>query len=345
MAEEEPLVSVIMPVYNAGDFLKDAIDSILTQSYTNFEFLIFNDGSVDNSLEIIQSYNDSRINIAYNGQNKGYVEHLNNGIVIAKGKYIARMDSDDIAEPNRLEKQVIFMETNNDYVICGSYANIFGNKKSHLILPSDNKSIKLFLLYNTAFCHPSVLIRKKSLIDNNLFYSKELMPAEDSDLWTRLAFFGKMYNIPEFLLNYRVHSENISYKKRSPELLNRIKESKKRYIKKIFGSVLQNDIEIEYLYVLFFPNSIQITLEYLENISSVVNIFKNSSYINNEFSKEELLLLLYEKFAYLCTCSTSYGFKVFSIYYLTVGNQKSFIFTVKVFLKSLIRFNSLKKIL
>ena len=108
---------------------------------------------------------------------------------------------------------------------------------------------------------------------------------------------------------------------------------------------MQNDIEIEYLYVLFFPNSTQITLEYLENISSVVNIFKNSSYINNEFSKEELLLLLYEKFAYLCTCSTSYGFKVFSIYYLTVGNQKSFIFTVKVFLKSLIRFNSLKKIL
>ena len=124
-----PKVTVLMPVYNARFYLSKAISSIINQTFKDFEFLIFNDGSTDNSADIIYSYNDRRIRFFNSEQNFGYVYHLNYGIEIAKGEYIARMDADDISFPTRLEKQVAFMDKNPEVGVCGTWFKIYGTNR------------------------------------------------------------------------------------------------------------------------------------------------------------------------------------------------------------------------
>jgi len=215
-----PLISVILPVYNGALYLREAIESILNQTYTNFEFIIINDGSKDNSEEIIKSYNDNRI-IYISQKNIGLAATLNIGIKISKGKYIARMDQDDISLPERFEKQIDFLEKNKDYDILGTWAKIFPdktNKRFHKH-PTDNIKLKYFLLFNNPFVHSSVMIRK-SVFEKIGLYSedKNRQPPEDYELWSRIARVSKIANIPEVLLNYREVSTGMSNDKLNPFL-------------------------------------------------------------------------------------------------------------------------------
>ncbi|MFZ6014448.1 MAG: glycosyltransferase family 2 protein, partial [Bacteroidota bacterium] len=209
-----PAVSVIMPVYNAESFLQEAIESILTQSFRDFEFLIFNDGSTDNSKQIIQSISDPRIKLFDSDINQGYVSLLNKGIDLAHGKYIARMDADDIAHPHRLQKQFDKLEQHPDHVICGTRFTTVGSNQV-TALPLEDDDIKLKMLYITPFCHPSVMIRAAVLKDHQLRYEHDYMPAEDYQLWVTLSDYGKFCNLSESLMHYRVHHNNISMKERS----------------------------------------------------------------------------------------------------------------------------------
>lgn len=204
-------VSVLMPVYNGESFLKEAIDSIIQQTYTDWELVIINDGSIDGSGQIVRSYTDTRIKYHINESNLGLIATLNKGISICKGQYIARMDADDISEPNRIEKQIEFLDKNSDYALCGCQAKIIdndGNTKSSILNMYDNEYLQINLLFSVPFIHPGVTIRASVLKENH--YSTDYKHAEDYDLWCKIAKNHKIHNLPDFLLKYRWHTQNVS---------------------------------------------------------------------------------------------------------------------------------------
>lgn len=204
-----PLVTVLMPVYNGEKYLREAIESILSQTFKDFELLIINDGSSDSSEEIILSYKDSRIEYVKNEQNIRLIATLNKGLELAKGKYIARMDADDISIVSRLDKQVRFLEENPTIGLLGSAFEVIGigSKKSYPIVDHE---IRFSLLFLNTFLHSSVIFRKELCVTNNLFFDNKYIHAEDYKLWTELMFKTNVYNLDEALVKYRVHDNQIS---------------------------------------------------------------------------------------------------------------------------------------
>ncbi len=206
-------VTVLMPVYNAEKYLAEAIESILGQTFRDFEFLIINDGSTDGSLEIIKSYTDSRIRLINNEENLKLIATLNKGIELAKGKYIARMDADDISLPQRLEKQYAYMEAHPEVGLLGSYIRTVGLENNYDVhFKTTHDEIKFKLFFDTHFPHPAALIRKSVLTDNNLVFEKEYIHAEDYALWNKMAEVTKLSILPEILVYKRTHPEQISKK-------------------------------------------------------------------------------------------------------------------------------------
>ncbi len=210
-----PVLSVIMPVYNAEKYVYEAIDSILKQTFADFEFLIFDDCSTDSSREIILSFRDSRIRLFTSPVNTGYVKHLNDGLVKAKGQYIARMDADDIAAPDRLIEQLHYLNQHQQVAACGSWIEYIGSKSGVLEYPIEHIDIvtQLFLFGN-AIAHPAVMLRKSVLMDRRLSYDASLEPAEDYELWNQIAAVADLHNLPKVLLKYRVHDRNESVVKK-----------------------------------------------------------------------------------------------------------------------------------
>lgn len=207
---EPPKITVLMPVYNGEKFLREAIESILNQTFTDFELLIINDGSTDKSVEIIESYKDPRIRLLHNEKNKGLIYSLNRGIDLASGEYIARMDCDDISLPKRLEKQVAFMDAHPDVGASGTWIKKFGNSGSKvLFFPIKTEYIKCGFLFNCMLPHPSVMIRKKLFLRNNLYYDPAYNNAEDYELWVRCQKYFPLQNIGKILLLYRLHDEQV----------------------------------------------------------------------------------------------------------------------------------------
>jgi glycosyltransferase involved in cell wall biosynthesis len=218
-----PLVTVLMPVYNAQLYLGEAIDSILQQTYGNFELLIINDGSTDGSEEIILGYKDSRIKHIKNEQNLKLIATLNKGFSLATGKYIARMDADDYSLNQRLEKQVAFMEANPKVAMAGSWFESLGKNSKIVKYESDVNSIRFKMLYQTQFCHPSVILRKAVTDQLLVLFDPAYVHAEDYELFSRLAYQFKVYNLPEVLLKYRIHSGNVSVLHKKVQVENSIK--------------------------------------------------------------------------------------------------------------------------
>jgi len=210
-----PFISIIMSVYNSERYLSVAIDSILNQTYKNFEFIIINDGSTDNTLSMLTKYKekDNRI-ILINRENRGLTYSLNEGINIAKGEYIARMDADDIALPSRLKKQINLMEE-KQLDICGSHffiMNKYGKIVDCSIVPIERNSFLNYLCITTPFAHPSVMIRKSFMTQYQLYYGKsQYRSAEDYALWIEFWKVGaKFGNVDDFLLKYREFKDSLS---------------------------------------------------------------------------------------------------------------------------------------
>lgn len=200
-----PLVSVILPVYNGKEYLKEAIQSILSQTYDNFELIIINDGSTDESASIIQSLDDDRIRY-YEQTNQGLAATLNRGVTLAKGEYIARQDQDDVSFPERFERQIAYLEKNPDCGMVGTWAVIWEGREQTKRLhkhPTESAALRFELLFNNPFVHSSIIIRK-IVFDRVGFYStaKERQP-EDYELWSRVAREFEVANIPEALHVYR----------------------------------------------------------------------------------------------------------------------------------------------
>lgn len=207
----DPLISVVMPVYNGQDYLKEAIDCILNQSYTHFEFIIINDGSKDRSDEIIRSYSDSRIKY-HNQENQGLGATLNIGLGLCTGKYIARQDQDDISHRDRFKKQVEYLEQHSNVLLLGTRAKIFednSDKVQYHIHATHPADLKFDLLFDNPFVHSSVMFRKSAieLVGN---YNPDRNLYEDFDLWSRFSEKGDVANLPEILVDYRHHDKGLS---------------------------------------------------------------------------------------------------------------------------------------
>ena len=206
-----PKVSVIMPAYNAQAYIKEAMDSILEQSFSDLELIVINDCSADGTEAVIQSYSDPRIVYLKNEKNSGVAVTLNRGLAVARGEYIARMDSDDISMPERLEKQVRFLDTHPDYAICGSSLRIFGQgrREGAFPYPETDGDIRANMVFNSPFAHPSIMMRGEMLNQCGRYYDVKFEKAEDYELWCRLLEQGRGYNFPQPLLRYRHHGKQI----------------------------------------------------------------------------------------------------------------------------------------
>ena len=207
-------VSIIMSVYNGEKHLRESVDSILNQTFKDFEFIIINDGSKDQSKDILESYKDERIKLIHH-KNMGLTKSLNIGIANAKGKYIARQDADDISEPERLKTQFDFMEANPGLGLIGSQFKIIkenGEIAGSISLPLEDKIIKEMLIEMNQFCHVSVMIRRE-VLDKVGLYREYFKYAQDYDLWLRISEQYEVRNLPELLIRYRVAEKSITSNK------------------------------------------------------------------------------------------------------------------------------------
>ncbi len=211
---KEPLVTVLLPVYNRPTVVK-TIDSILKQTYKNFEILIIDNASTDNTVDEIKKIEDSRIRLIVNEENKGQTYSLNKGLQLAKGTYIARIDSDDLALPTRLEKQVTFLEEHPDYGLCGCWVRYMNDNDELTITmktPTTDKGMRLLQNVTCAMYHPAAMIRTEVIVKNNITYDANIKMAEDYALWGKIMQFSKALNLPEILLYYRRGGNNDSKK-------------------------------------------------------------------------------------------------------------------------------------
>lgn len=213
--EANPEVTVLMAVYNGEHFLREAIDSILNQSYTDFEFLILDDASNDRTREILLSYSDHRIKIINNEKNIGLTKSLNKGLSIAKGKYIARQDADDISHRQRFEKQVAFLQSNPRVVLLGTQARII-DEKSRVYQNQgepkalNHKAILYQFLFENPFIHTSVMFRKNIIYDELKGYNETFVYNQDFELWSRVIKHYEVSNLSETLVDFRNNSQSIT---------------------------------------------------------------------------------------------------------------------------------------
>ena len=205
---DKPKITVLMPFYNGEKYLRDSISSILDQTYTDFEFLIINDGSTDNSIEIVKTYEDPRIRFVHNDINIGLTKSLNKGLRIARGEYIARMDADDISHPERFDKQIKFLDKNQDIGVCGTFAKTFGSVESIWKHPLEDDHIRAEMIFTNPFIHSSVVLRSRVLKEHKIFYEESRRFSQDYELWVRLSGYTKLANLNNILVFHRLHDES-----------------------------------------------------------------------------------------------------------------------------------------
>lgn len=211
-------VSVLMPVFNAADHVEAAVRSILVQTMSDLELVIVDDGSTDASPAILERLADEDRRIRLLRQpNGGIVSALNLGLAHCRGICIARMDADDIAMPERLAHQWAAFQADPDLVLCGSAVTQFEGRHETLQFPLTDAACRAFLLTWSCFAHPAVMMRREVLLRSGLRYEDDFRHAEDYQLWSALAAWGRLRNLPEPLLRYRVHAAQISQSRKSAQ--------------------------------------------------------------------------------------------------------------------------------
>ncbi|MBC5841443.1 glycosyltransferase family 2 protein [Flavobacterium sp. F-380] len=334
-----PLISVLLPVYNCELYIQQAIESVLNQTFVDFELIIIDDCSTDSTLQLCNLFTDERIIIIEKDKNSGYTNSLNYGLYIAKGKYIARMDGDDICMPERFEKQAVFLEANPDIILCGASYAVIGEKGMYE-LPETHEEIKIKLLSGNCIVHPSVMFRKDILVANNLMYDILMEPAEDYDLWVRLSSMGKLHNLQECLVHYRVHDGQVSAirNKKQIQVANQVRLKLLQLLGVAF-SPYENGVYLKAIekkeQLSFEEFEILVNLK-IKLVDANLNKFFNSVGFIEYWSQIE------DKFVGLLFKNrTAYNFTIFKQYVMIFSKltcRLSFKETAKLFLKSLINY-------
>lgn len=321
-----------MSVYNGQAFLKQAIESILNQTFTDFEFIIINDGSKDNSLNIIQHYTDSRIVLLNNETNLGLIASLNNGIAIAKGSLIARMDADDIALPDRLFNQHQYFQNNpNCKIIGGNYSILSKNKIINFNHNFTNGQLKTILLFSTCFMHPLVMFKKCS----DTIYNENFKHVEDYELWTKLATKYELGFCKQKLIIYRSHNQQISV------LNNEIQLQKSSQIRQNYLNALGFKFSNEQLEI----HNLIGNNNFIKNINTLIQIENWLQVLINQNEKLDVINRIefnsiINKF-WIDSCgNTNLGFKAYQLFKKSKNgklNTISFNTELKLICKCIIR--------
>ena len=279
-----PRVSILMPVYNVAPYLREAMDSILAQTFQDFELIVLDDCSPDNSAEILDTYNDMRI-VRYRGEkNVGLGNVLNVGLAMARGELIARMDSDDISTPERLATQVAYLDAHPEVDLCSCGMELFGAKQETWVRETDVEDVKITALFYSPILHASSMWRREVFEHAGLLYKQEMVPSEDYDLWTRAMAAGlKLVNIPEVMYKYRIHpsqaTTNIN------RLIQKDREVILNYLNLIIG---KHDSEELYLWDVKTKEnllSFKRTIDYIIKENQACNFFDHKKLIYRLFNK------------------------------------------------------------
>lgn len=257
-------ISVLMATYNTEiPMLKEAIDSILNQSFGDFEFIIIDDGSTNDSDEYLKSLKDKRIKIIWNPQNVGITKSLNIGLKEARGKYIARMDADDIALPERFEKEFTFMEQNPDVIVCGARIGVIDEnseitkRATKAKQPEDMESYRVRMLFqNPGPIHPTAMLRHQMLLDHGITYNENLRYAQDYGMWEATSHYGRICILEEELLYHRRHGQQITVARRDVQM-NCDKMTQKKILTDLLDTVSDEEVNLHYKYSTgYFPEAI-----------------------------------------------------------------------------------------
>lgn len=278
------LISVVLPVYNVAPYLKEALDSILNQTIQDFEILVIDDCSTDNTIEIANSFQDARIKILSKKENKGLIDSLNIGFKAATGKYIARMDGDDISDLKRFEKQLNILEKNPEIKVCGSWLQAFGKSNEMIKHKENHEQILVNMMIHCSMSLGAVMLDRVWV--EGEYFNEEKKHVEDYDFWSRVIWKGKLYNIQEVLYHYRIHETQVS------STYNEIQRKGDVPIKLVFFKKLdynQKKFEDSYLEKMFLQNEFfsvdefTLFLEWFRELKS--HNFKLKIYIQPEFDK------------------------------------------------------------
>lgn len=291
---KNPLVSICIPMYNSEKYITDTIESLINQTYKEIEIIIIDDGSEDKSVDMVNNIKDSRIRLYKNGINRGLPYTRNRGIDLAKGKYIALIDADDIAYLNRIKIQVDFMEKNREYGVIYSYIQPFGNigllSKMRIKMlfnkKLSNDEIQSKLFFSNVICNPSSIIRKSVLEKNNIKYRKEYTNSQDYGLWLDLINLTKFKVIEKKLLRYRFGHENISKKTSNKKYDIHCKLSKQLFQKINYIDTTGKDFEI--LSIIYLKKSDLFKTKFYE-IDNFLCRFKSHINLSDICCKKELL--------------------------------------------------------
>ena len=269
-------VSIIIPTYNDQTHIINAINSVLNQSFENFEIIVVDDGSIDNTSIILKDYIESKKIIYIHQKNSGVCSARNNGISISSGKYISFLESDDEwIDKDKLKKQVDFLENNKDYILvgtCGVVVDDYKNKITDYSVPLSDLSIRKSILIKNPFLLSSVIIRKDILVKTDLFIQKDYINAEDYNLWLRISLLGKISNLSESMVSYTLRDGGISLNYKKDILKGNIlfiKEFKYKYKNYIIG--------LSFAYIKIF-------------------IYTFLSYIKNKKIKDKITYFLFKKY-------------------------------------------------
>lgn len=279
-----PEISVIMPVHNGEKYLREAIKSVLTQTFSDFELIIIDDGSTDFTADIIKSIDDNRIVYLKNNQNIGISDTLNKGILESKGKYIARMDADDISLPTRFEKQIDFLKANPEVSVLGCAVEIFGEGlKSYVRTFSESSDkIKVDMLFSTPFAHPSLMFRRD--VFNQDLYDGNFNGLEDYELWIRLSKKHNMATLSETLFKYRIHLSQVTQNP-TEKYISRLRQLKKQQMDSILSEYTQEEFDSFFEYC---TGANEVSLEWLLHIGALFDKLVASDYVCTKSGKKYL---------------------------------------------------------
>lgn len=305
MNKLSPKVSVFMPVYNAGIYLHDAIESILNQTFKDFEFVIVNDGSTDQSESIIQSYSDPRIRLINNAKNLGLIASLNLGLEICEGDYIVRMDQDDISLPDRIALQVKYMEDNQHVGLIGSWFEDFGEQIETKVVrySSNDAEIRIRHLYQTHISHPTAVLRSSVVRQNHIRFDPEYVHGEDYNCWVTMSSFCKLSNYPAVLVRKRDHPRNIT-NSFSSTMHSTCTKVKQKQFEAMGAPVSQEDAD---LYTRFADPEWQFSINEMNSLLNLLNRITKANQLTKFIEPDLYDSYLAGKWFHLCFHNINLG--------------------------------------
>lgn len=327
-----PTVSVILPVYNGEKYLKEAVDSLFRQTFTDFEVIAIDDGSTDRSFEVLSSFRDSRLRIIRLSKNEGLISALNHGIAQARGEYLARMDADDIALPMRFSKQVDFLRRNKSVTFCGTgFVTVGGGWFYETVGELDPQKVRADLFFFCAFLHSSMMWRRTA----NFSYSYELPFVEDWNAWLKVSRKFEMATIQDILMVYRRHPDTVEAKQgdRQREGAYALVRAS---LEELLGSPSQEQIEIQQR---IYSNDLNVSAASFSKLNRWLLVLREKNFERQLFDAEQFEINLYRSWVNFALRATPLGLDAYREFIRSPLSQKhaSYIFKCKYLLACLLR--------